>query len=269
MKALAAGVVLLVAIFMGQQQAARPLGNWPCGARLDPSYFQLAEGTGGHLLLLAPEEIGDSAALLTALGRHGHTLFRMAGSLTPGLHQFQVPLDPSIESVVFSISVQCLQVADILRPSGAAASGDDVVDRSNFRAERMVIVKRPEAGMWTVRVSGSGVSGIVVQVRSTIGIADVQFSPAESTNVTAVPTAGVENIVRIRMSGRVRDIRASIVSGTFLPLGALPLERDEIDGSYLSRFTPGSDGFRVLIAGKDMDGTAFQRMHAPLMTPRR
>jgi len=44
-----------------QQQASRPRGDWPCGARLDPSYFQVAEGSGGHLLLLAPEEISETS----------------------------------------------------------------------------------------------------------------------------------------------------------------------------------------------------------------
>ena len=270
MKPFAAAAVLVVPILIGaQQQAAGPRGNWPCGARIDPSYFQVAEGSGGHLLLLAPEEIADSATLLTALGGHPQTLLRLAGSLTPGLHEFQVPVDPSVESVLFSISVQCLQVSDIVRPSGEAASGDDVVDLSNFRAERMVIVKRPEAGMWTLRLSGSGVSGVVVQARSPIGIADVQFASARSTNFTAFPRAGVENVVKIRMRGRALEIRASIVSGVLLPVAPLPLERDETDESYLSRFTPGSEGVRVLVVGRDYDGVAFQRMYAPLITPMR
>jgi len=269
-KPFAAAAVLVVPILIGaQQQAAGPRGNWPCGARIDPSYFQVAEGSGGHLLLLAPEEIADSATLLTALGGHPQTLLRLAGSLTPGLHEFQVPVDPSVESVLFSISVQCLQVSDIVRPSGEAASGDDVVDLSNFRAERMVIVKRPEAGMWTLRLSGSGVSGVVVQARSPIGIADVQFASARSTNFTAFPRAGVENVVKIRMRGRALEIRASIVSGVLLPVAPLPLERDETDESYLSRFTPGSEGVRVLVVGRDYDGVAFQRMYAPLITPMR
>lgn len=268
MKPFAAAAILVVPILVGaQQQAAGPRGNWPCGARIDPSYFRVAEGTGGHLLLLAPEEIGDSATLLTALSGHPQTLLRLAGSLTPGLHEFQVPVDPSVESVLFSISVQCLQVADIVRPSGAAPSGDDVVDLSNFRAERMVIVKRPEPGVWTLRLSGSGVSGVVVQARSSIGVTDVQFAPVGTTSFSPFPTTGVENVVKIRLRGRARELRASLVSGVFLPVASLPLERDETDGSYLSRFTPGPEGVRVLIAGKDDDGVAFQRMYAPLITP--
>src|SRR5262245_27050640 len=162
-KLLAAAVVAIPLLTGAQQQAPNNRSGWPCSARLDTSYYHVAEGSGGHLLLLAPEEIGDSATLLIAFGSHPQTIFRLAGSLTPGLHEFQVPVDPSVESVLFSISVQCLQVAHVLRPSGPLAGGDDVTDLSSFRAQRMVIVKRPENGSWTIRVSGSGVSGVVMQ----------------------------------------------------------------------------------------------------------
>src|SRR5206468_7080013 len=78
----AAAAVFATPMLVGaQQQLPNPRAGFPCGARLDPSYFRVAEGTGGHLLLLAPEEIGDSAALLTAFGDHPQTIFRLAGSM--------------------------------------------------------------------------------------------------------------------------------------------------------------------------------------------
>jgi hypothetical protein len=256
---------LLVA---AQQQPSTPRGNWPCGGRLDPSYFQVAEGTGGHLLLLSPDEITDSTALLTAFGSHRQTIFRLAGSLTPGPHDFHVPIDPSVESVLFSVSVQCLQTVDVVRPSGLPANGEGVTDLSNFRAERMVIVSRPEPGVWTVSVSGSGVAGVVVQARTAIGISDVQFAPAQSANFTAIPSAGAENTVRIRLGGHLAEMQASLVSGVFAPIAKLSLEVNESDGSSRSHFTPGQNGFRVLIVGKDSEGNPVQRMYAPLITAR-
>jgi hypothetical protein len=254
----------------GQQQASNLRADWPCGARLDPSYFQVAEGTGGHLLLLSPGEIGDSAALLTAFGDHPQTILRVAGSVPPGLHEFQVPIDPSVASVLFSISVQCLQAADVLRPSGASAGGgDDVTEFSNFRAERMLIVRRPEPGVWTVRVAGRGVSAVVVQAQSEIGITQVEFATAERVAFSVFPAAGVENAMRIHLSGHAADPSASLMSGGFARLAGLPLTPGETEGSYESRFTPGAEGFRVLVTGKDADGFAVQRMHAPLIAPTR
>jgi hypothetical protein len=188
--------------------------------------------------------------------------------MTPGPHEFRVPIDPSVESVLFSVSVQCLQTVDVVQPSGLPASGEEVTTLSNFRAERMMLIKRPEPGVWTVSVSGSGVAGVVVQARTAIGISDVQFAPAQSSSFTAIPSAGVENAVRIRLGGNLAGMQASLVSGVLAPIAKLPLEVNETDGSYRSHFTPGQAGFRVLIVGKDSEGHVIQRMNAPLITAR-
>ena len=265
---LAATAALLATplVITAQQQPSSRAG-WPCAARLDPSYFQVAEGTGGQLLLLAPEEIADSARLLTAFSSHKQTIFRLAGTVPPGVHEFQVPIDPSIESVLFSASVQCLQVADVLSPSGEHAAGDGVTDLSNFRAGRMVIVVRPQPGVWTIRVAGSGVAGVNVQARSALALAQVEFAEQGSQTFRATPWAGVQNTMRLRVGGQPADVRVSIVSGGFERLGQLGLEPGEREGEFFSRFIPDANGFRVLVAGKDANGFAFQRMHAPLLKP--
>ena len=266
----AAAIMFAAPMLVGaQQQTPNPRADFPCGARLDPSYFRVVEGTGGHLLLLAPEEIGDSAALLTAFGDHPQTIFRLAGSMNPGLHEFTVPIDSTVDTVLFSISVQCLQTADVVRPSGALAIGDGVTDLPNFRAQHMVIVRRPEPGMWTLRVAGSGISGVVVQARSGIGISPPEFAPAAASTFSPIPSAGIENTLRIRISGPASGVRASLVSGQFMLLAELPLRADETDGSYVSPFTPGTEAFRVLVTGNDAGGFVFQRMSAPLVAPKR
>jgi hypothetical protein len=279
---LVAAVVLAVPLWTGAHPAFAPglrqdreqtsgaRADWPCGARLDPSYFQVTEGSGGHLLLLAPWEIGDAAALLTEFGNHPHTIFRLAGTIKPGVHEFRVPIDSTVESVLFSISVQCLQTAEIVRPSGVPVTGGDgVTDLSNFRAERMVIVKRPEPGVWTIRAAGSGVAGVMVQARSALTMADLQFAAVDSTAFTRVPLAGVENVVRIGISGRATEVQASLVNAAFRRIAPLTLTAGDTEGSYVSRFTPGAQGFRVMVEGKDAAGAPFQRVHAPLFTPTR
>jgi len=251
-----------------QQQTSKSRSGWPCGGRLDPSYFQMAEGTGGQLLLLTPEEVGDSARLLLALGSHPQTIFRLAGTVPPGAHEFKIPIDPSVESALFSISVQCLQAADVLGPSGAFPSGDGVTDLSSFRAQRMVVVSKPEPGVWTIRVAGSGVAGLVVQAKSALALAHVGFAPSGSQTFGVFPSAGVENAVKIRVSGHPTDVRASIVSGVFQQLATLPLAANDEEGSFAARFTPPPDAFRVLVTGKDADGFAFQRITARLISSR-
>jgi hypothetical protein len=243
--------------------------GWPGGARLDPSYFQIAEGTGGHLLLLAPEEIVDSVTLLGALSDHPQTIARIAGAIQPGLQEFSVPIDSSVESVLFSMAVQCLQTAEVVRPSGAPAIGDDVTDLSNFRAERMVIVRHPEPGSWKMRIAGRGIGGIVVQARTPIGIAKVDFAPDPGGSFAAVPKASMETVLRIQMDGDPSEVRAHLVNGTFQPLADLALDAVDSEGTFVSRVTLGTTPFRVLVTGRDPEGRVFQRLSAPLLTPTR
>lgn len=261
-------VTILAPRAPAQQQTPNARAGWPCGGRLDPSYFATAEGSGGHLLLLAPEELADSAALLTAFGDHPQTIFRLAGTMNPGLHEFRVPIDSIVESVLFSVSVQCLQIAEVLRPSGTPAGGADTTDLSNFRAERMVVVKRPDPGVWTVRAAGSGIAGVMVQARSGLGIADVQFAAADSTDFRRTPLAGVENLVRIDLNGSASHVEASLVDAAFHTIAPLPLTAGDRAHRYLSRFTAGAAAFRVLVEGQDASAAAFQRLHAPLFSAR-
>jgi hypothetical protein len=78
-----------------------------------------------------------------------------------------------------------------------------------------------------------------------------------------------ENALKIALSGHATQVDASLVNGAFRRIAPLPLTAGETADSYVSRFTPGAEGFRVLIEGKDADGVPFQRVHAPLFTPTR
>ena len=264
----AASVMLAAQPPQSQRQTPNTRADWPCGARIDPSYFHLAEATGGHLFLLAPFEIGDSAPLMLAVDRHPQTIFRLAGSIAPGVHEFDVPIDSSIESVLFSISVQCLQNAEVLRPSGVPVAGEGVSDYSNFRAERMVVVNHPEPGMWKVRAGGSGIAAVMVQARADVALAAVEFAAAESGSYRRTPLAAVENAVRLRIRGDVRDVQAIIVNGAFKTLARLPLTASDEAGTFMGRFSPGADPFRVAVAGTDPQGVPFQRVDASLFTAR-
>jgi hypothetical protein len=161
-----------------------------------------------------------------------------------------------------------MQTADVIGPSGERPAGDGVTDLSSFVAERMVTVSRPAAGVWTIRVAGSGLAGVMVKSRSAIGIGSVQFAPAGGTSFGPVPAAGVENVVKINVSGRPARVEAALVDAAAKDIAALTLAPGDGDGAHVARFTPGSDAFRVLIRGQDAGDAAFQRVHAPLLVAR-
>src|SRR5688572_12090630 len=122
----------------GQQQS-KP--GWPCAGVVDPSYVDLAEATGGSVLLFGPTELEGTAIEMAASSRHSDTVFRSTARLDDGIHEFHVPLDSTIESVHFSLTLQCLNVANIVRPTGEHASpGDEGVEYGRFEAVHLVTI---------------------------------------------------------------------------------------------------------------------------------
>ena len=269
---MSSGVVVATALLAptmaAQEQSSKSRGAWPCEGRVDPGYLQAAEATGGHVMVGTPADAPETAVdMMAALDSHPQTLFRLAGDIKPGVHEFRVPIESAVESVVFSISVQCLRTAEIARPSGAPLAGGEGVNDLSNSTQRAVIVQRPEAGVWTIRASGTGTSGVRVQARSALALADVQFAAGPSAPFTSEPSPGVENVVRIAVLGRATDLQASVVNAAFRRIASLPLAPGSIDGEYLSRYTPDTNtqGFRVLVEGKDGAGVPFQRVPAKLL----
>jgi hypothetical protein len=107
-----------------------------------------------------------------------------------------------------------------------------------------------------------------VQGRSELGIARVQFAAVGSTSFTPLLLPGVENLLRIDISGRPTQVEASLVDAAFRKIRRLPLTAGDSEGTFLSSFTVDAAAFRIQVEGKDPSGTPFRRVHAPLFTAR-
>jgi hypothetical protein len=232
-----------------------------------------AEATGGQLFLLHPSEVADSGALMAASFTHRDTLFRIAGPLPEGLHEYAVTVDAAVESLLFSVSVQCLGVVEIARPSGALLRDtDDGVEYHQFEAGRVAVVRTPEPGAWALRVSGSGIFFLIVQGKTTLPLGRVQLvtRATGSENEAAVPTfesprRGARQLVTVSLDGDATGVQARLVSATGAPLGPIALGPTGRDGDWMGAFTVPASPFRVVVSGTGADGRAFERVHAPLL----
>ncbi len=257
--AVLASLCAAATILSQEQQPSSRLG-WPCAGRPDPTYFKLAEATGGQFFLFHPSEVGESGALMAAAMSHKETLFRAGGMLAAGLHEFSVPVD-DVESVLFSVSVQCLDLVEIARPSGAVLQAADAgVDYHQFEAGRIITVPHPEAGSWRIRASGSRLFLFVVQAKSGLHVGAPEFVP------TGPPREGVTQTVRFTVDEGIADVQARLVTQAFEDIAVVPLRRpDQADGPALvGEITPPARPFRFVVTGRTAEGLVFQRVHPPL-----
>ena len=270
-------VVSISSILVAQDQQPRSRPGWPCVGKPDPSYFTVAEGSGGQVFLFDPSEVGESSALMIGAMKHEETVYRAAGTLAEGVHEFSIPVDSAIESAMFSVSLQCLQVVEIVRPSGDELRANDPgVEYHQFQAGRIVTLPNPTPGAWTVRVAGKGMFFLVLQAKSELTLDRVAFvEPGGRPGheglfpIKGAPRRGVAQKLEVEMSGAFRNPRFRFVSSAAELIQELPLEpQDDSSGekSFLGDVTPRARQFRLAVSGEDGRGFPFQRVHAPLFT---
>jgi len=265
----------LIGLLVGQQQQPHTRPGWPCVGRPDASMVQVSEGSGGQVFLLDPSEVASSATLLMAREGHDETLRRVVGDLDPGVRTIDVDVDTSVERVLFSVSLQCLQEIEIVRPSGASVVASDAdVTWTAFQAGLQVGVTRPEAGLWKVRLAGKGLLFLVVQARASLALDNVRLvrpgGPPGHEGIfrdDAPLVPGTRRLMEITLSRGILGPTFVMRGSTDESLGALPPVRQpegEDEQTYLSEFLVPGVPFRVVVTGRDREGTIVQRAQSAL-----
>ena len=155
-------VVLILAVSVlpadAQDQQPKRQPGWPCVGTVDRSYARNAEATGGKVFLFRKTELAGIAEDMSASSTHEETVFRASGQLTQGTYKFDIPVDSTIESAYFFVSLQCLDALEIVNPSGETLNPDQGdIEYHRYAAVHMATVRQPVPGIWKVRVTGRGV----------------------------------------------------------------------------------------------------------------
>jgi hypothetical protein len=251
-----AALAAAAAAAQDQQQDTRP--GWPCAAGVDPAYVEATEATGGRVIMQHPSELdapGTAAVIMGAAGHHA-TITRIVGRLAEGVHDFEVPIDSTVESVNFFVSLQCLQAAAIADPSGGELPTGDpgIAEDYQFEAIRYVTMTRPVPGTWKVTVAGRGLLFLVVQAKSDLAISSLTFPEPGDT-------------VEVRVIGAVGPLAFRLVDAVTRTLQTLTLaESGNGDSRRMFRgpIVPAAR-FRLLVTGVDGRGFRFQRVDARLV----
>jgi len=267
-------ILMLAAALCAQQQQTPPSKpGWPCvaGRAVDPAYVRTAEATGGQVFLFDRSEAARSMVPVRAAGKHEDTLFRAMGTLSTGSQEFTFPVDSTVESLMLSMTLQCLQSITVVRPSNTEVhSGEPNVDDNRFRSGRILVLARPDAGPWRVKIAGQGLYFVVAQAKSSISLDNVEFvEPGGRPGHEGLfPVKGPLHLRETRtLSVRLRaprgDTSFRLVNSAGETLEALdmkPSDENSEDREFVGTLALKHQAFRVAVTGRDEGGYAYQRV---------
>jgi hypothetical protein len=259
---LAGAAVLLPTLDQLQAQQPRRQPGWPCAGKVDPAYVRNAEATGGKVFMFTPDELTGVADDLSASSGHGELVFRASDQLAENAYEYAVPIDSTIESAYFFVSLQCLESATLVRPNGEELRADAAdLDYHAYKAVRLYTVKAPAPGVWRVKVAGHGVFSLIVSARS-----ELRLRAAVMENgmpIRGLPVPGKPQRVKAEVSPATADVSFQFVLPTGRPLQALDLALEDSSDrwrTFAGDVTPPDAEFRLAATGTDRHGFRFQRM---------
>jgi hypothetical protein len=263
-------------------QGLQPNGNlprgWPCAdARpVDRTYVDTAEATGGQVFLFHPAEVGRSSALIIGTMKHEETLFRAMGSLDRTHRDFPVWVDSTVESVMFSVSLQCKERIIIYDPQSREYRGGEIQE---FQAGRIVTIPKPEPGAWQVRVMGRGMFFVVAMAKSQLHFMKIEpvYYGGRPAHEGWFPTKkplqlGAEHMLSAEVVGPAYSVNFRLVASDGSSIQELllnPVDSGEENDwrHFLGPFKPVHPAFRFVAEGRDKQGQVFQRFFPALFRP--
>jgi hypothetical protein len=260
------------AFVCAQQQVPPSRPGWPCvaGRAIDPTYIRTAEATGGQVFLFDRSEAGRSMILMQYSGKHEDTIFRSTGTLSTGSHEFTFPVDSTIESLMVTVTLQCLQSITVLRPTNTEVhAGEPDVNDNRFRSGQVLILTRPQAGAWRVRIAGAGMFFVVAQAKSTISLDRAEFvKPAGRPGheglfpIKGPLYMGLQTLL-LKVTAPPGDVRFRLINSegnTLEPIEMEKISETDAEHELVRTFDVKHPAFRLAVEGHDAGGYPFQRV---------
>lgn len=263
----------VIAVAKAKQIKINPLLFGSCSP-IDPAYIKVAEETGGQLFFLRTSEAGSTFNLIKPqLSGNLVPIVSVRNTLSGGSQTLDVPIDSSVESATFSVSIDTKGPIALFRPSGAEVlSGNPGVTITELSSGRIVTVNAPETGTWRLQVQGSGDFSAEAQANSSIQFNSFQFVKLTGRPdheglfpIAGQPTTSTDNTGLASLFGSFNTANFKLVSESGETIQPVNLVRgnsqaaaDEFVGNFALPATP----FRVAVSGVDTKGLPYQRLFA-------
>jgi hypothetical protein len=235
---------------------------------VDDAYVKTAAATGGQVLLVGPTETAGADELAITAGVGNRPLVLAASESAAGVAgELPVPVDRSVRRLVITAMFDATGgTLDLTSPDGAPVEASERVSDARLHCGRVVIVDRPDPGLWRAHFIPSGRFWLRVFAESDLDLTDVAFVEPRTgpglrlpRKAHGSPLAGRPATLRAYVSGPDLVPREfTLLSDQAKPLSTAPL-KEAADGSWTGIIDVPSEPFRLAVTGVDAAGVRYQR----------
>uniref|UniRef100_A0A8C3DQA4 Hemicentin-1 n=1 Tax=Corvus moneduloides TaxID=1196302 RepID=A0A8C3DQA4_CORMO len=233
-------------------------------------YEEIASTSSGQVFHLDKKQVNEVLKWVEEAVQASKVHLLSTDHLSMAVNTWQIPFDPSLKEVTVSLSGPSPAI-EIHNPLGKQLSkGSGLNELLNIHnSAKVVNVKDPEPGTWTIKTSSSGRHSVRITGLSTIDFRasfsrkpTLDFKKASSRPVQGIPTFVLLNTTGILLPARVDRLELLSITGELLktlPVKYYP-DRKPYGLWNISDFIPPDEAFFVKITGYDKDGYLFQRV---------
>uniref|UniRef100_A0A8C3J6R6 Hemicentin-1 n=1 Tax=Calidris pygmaea TaxID=425635 RepID=A0A8C3J6R6_9CHAR len=233
-------------------------------------YEEIASTSSGQVFHLDKKQVNEVLKWVEEAVQASKVHLLSTDHLTMAVNTWQIPFDPSLKEVTVSLSgpSPAIEIHDPLGKQISKGSGlNELLNIHN--SAKVVNVKDPEPGTWTIKTSSSGRHSVRITGLSTIDFragfsrkATLDFKKTSSRPVQGIPTFVLLNTTGIFLPARVDRLELLSITGELLktlPVKYYP-DRKPYGLWNISDFIPPDEAFFVKITGYDKDDYLFQRV---------
>ncbi|XP_004706727.1 hemicentin-1 [Echinops telfairi] len=233
-------------------------------------YEEIASTSSGQVFHLDKKQVNEVLKWVEEAVQASKVHLLSTDHLEHVANTWQIPFDPSLKEVTVSLSGPSPMI-EIRNPLGKLIKkGFGLNELLNIHnSAKVVNVKEPEAGMWTVKTSSSGRHSVRITGLSTIDFRagfsrkpTLDFKKTVSRPVQGIPTYVLLNTSGISIPARVDRLQLLSIAGK--PLKTIPVNYHPDQKPYglwnVSEFIPPNEAFFLKVTGYDKDDYLFQRV---------
>ncbi|XP_074524022.1 hemicentin-1 [Halichoeres trimaculatus] len=183
---------------------------------------------------------------------------------------WQMPFDPSLKEVTVALSGPAPNI-EIKNPQGKLmGKSDGLTELLHIpNSAKVVNIKEPQPGMWTIKTSSEGRHSVRISGLSTIDFRagfsrkpTLDFKKTSSRPVQGIPTYILLNTTGVLPPARADRLELLSTTGDViktLPIRFYP-DRQPYGLWNITEFIPPNEAFFLRVTGYDIDGFVFQRV---------